>query len=94
MLREELSKTERVFINRIDLLKNMVKSKITKNESHQLGQTSYTYGSTVPVHQAYSALQTSPNEVNRSQYQTSFEPNNQGEKSAYSFSYQKGITAW
>ena len=94
MLREELSKTERVFINRIDLLKNMVKSKMTKNESHQLGQKSYTYGSTVPVHQTYSTLQTSPNEVNRSQYQTSFVPNNQGEKRDYSFSYQKGITAW
>ena len=93
IIREELNNSERVVINRIDFMRNLVKSKITKMAGQTLGQTNYTYGSTVPVQQTFSVLQTNPNEVNRSQYQTAFVPQNKGEKSAYSFSYQKGVTA-
>ena len=54
-------------------------------------QTNYTYETPVPVKNTFSVVQNNQNEINRSQFHSIFVPQSQGEKNAYSFSYQKGI---
>lgn len=78
-------------VNRIDLWKNIVKSKITVGRN--LGHTQMTHGLTIPINQTTSVLQTNPLEPSRNTYQTQFVPTNQSSKNAYSFSFKKGVQA-
>lgn len=74
-------------LNRIDLWKNLVRSKVTKNHRSTLGQTNLTYNSNLPINQTTSYVY--PANTSTSAYV----PANQPSKNAYSFSYQKTIPA-
>lgn len=85
----------RVRVNRVDLWRNIVKSKISKIEGRQtMGQTNLTYGSTIPFNTTTSVLQTNPLNVQPDQYQSRFVPSTQPVKNAYSFNYQKPVQVW
>lgn len=89
VVQDELNQPERVRINRVDLWRNLVKSKITKLAGQTLGQTNFTNESFVIPRTVVSFMRQEPMQVNSSQYHTAFVAGNEPVKNAYSFNYQR-----
>lgn len=86
-----------VRLNRVDLWRNLVKSKISKLQGQTWDQTGQSYITSYPINPTVSyILPTIPQvqEVQPSQYQSNFVPANLSQsRNAYSFNYQRAAQA-